>query len=297
MGRSTPRLVRTGTVDLPVLEASGLTSRVVDGRVRVLVIGDRSAHVAATTVEPDGGLDAWDTLDLSTLDGWPTADGDSQFEAIAADGGHLVAVMSEDPPVVLVGDTRTRALHARLALLAPTGSPLDGSWDDPSSRGEGMVLLRNGRLLVAKEKHPRALVEFCPAGAPAQGISADDLVGPDEEWDPPTGDVEYVATAIWRLGGRAKKALRDISALAVGPDRSLWLLSDKSRALGRVSLATPLRPAGPDITGLDELLRLPKGTEKPEGMVVIDDHRLLVASDTKSTHDNGIIVERPGGDR
>lgn len=287
------RLIRAGTIDLPVLEASGLTARVAGGRVQVLVVGDRTAHIGVSAVESGAGLEAWDTLDLSTLDGWPTSDADSQFEAIAADGGHLVAVMSEDPPVVLVGDTRTGELRARLALTAPAGSPLHGKWTDPSSRGEGMVLLRGGRLLVAKEKRPRALVEFSPAGASASGISADDFIGPDDEWDPPEGEVDYVATAMWRLGGRAKKSLRDISALAVGPERSLWLLSDKSRALGRLVLAAPLVPGGPDIDELDELLRLPKGTEKPEGMAVLDDHRLLVAMDTKRTSDNGVIVRRP----
>lgn len=99
---------------------------------------------------------------------------------------------------------------------------------------------------------------------------------------------------MWRLRHHAKKALRDISDLGVGPDHSLWLLSDKSRAVGRLVLTTPLRPGGSEITRLDELWRLPKGTKKPEGMVVIDEHRLLVASDTKSIHDNGLIVERPG---
>jgi hypothetical protein len=294
MGTSPRRLVRTGTVDLPVLEASALASRVVAGRLRVLVVGDRSAHLGVAAVEPGDGLGGWDTLDLATLDGWPNLGADSQFEAIAADGGHLVAVMSEDPPVVLVGDTRTRSLRARVTLTAPAGSPLHGKWDDRSSRGEGMVLLRNGRLLVAKEKRPRALVEFCPAGTAAHGISADDFIGPDEEWDPPVGEVDYAATSMWRLRDHAKKASRDISALAVGPDHSLWLLSDKSRAVGRLALTTPLRPGGSKITGLDELWRLPKGAKKPEGMVVIDQHRLLVASDTKSIHDNGIIVERPG---
>ena len=293
MGTSAPRLVRTGTVDLPVLEASALASRVVGGRMRVLVTGDRSARVGVADVEPGDGLGGWHTLDLATLDGWPNPGADSQFEAIAADGGHLVAVMSEDPPVVLVGDTRTGSLRARVTLTAPAGSPLHGKWDDPSSRGEGMVLLRNGRLLVAKEKRPRALVEFCPAGTAAQGISADDFIGPDEEWDAPVGDVDYVATSMWRLRHHAKKALHDISALGVGSDHSLWLLSDKSRAVGRVALTTPLRPGGSEITRLDELWRLPKGTKKPEGMVPIDEHRLLVARDTKSMHDNGLIVERP----
>ena len=77
--------------------------------------------------------------------------------------------MREDPPVVLVADTVTRDLRTEIHLTAPVGSVLDGQWDDASSRGEGLVLLRGGRLLVAQEKRPRALIEFGPVGAGAEG--------------------------------------------------------------------------------------------------------------------------------
>ena len=289
-----PRLVRLETVDLPVREASGIATRVLGDRLRVMVLGDRTAHVAAADVEAGGRLGTWQHLDLSALPGWPVPAADSQLEAVAADGGTLVALMTEDPPVVLVGDTVTHELRARITLTAPAGSPLHGRWDDPSSRGEGLVLLRGGRLLVAKEKHPRALVEFGPPGMPARGVGRDDFLAPDESWDPPAGEVDYVAGAMWRLKGGAKDALRDVSALAVGRDRSLWLLSDKSVSIARLALDLPLEPDDDEIRELDELWRLPKGTKKPEGFVALDDHRLLIAMDTPDEVGNGVIVERPG---
>ena len=78
-----------------------------------------------------------------------------------------------------------------------------------------------------------------------------------------------------------------------GPDRNGRPSGARSIRIG-LALTTPLRPGGSEITRLDEPWRQPKGTKKPEGMVAIDENRLLVARDTKSTHDNGIIVERPG---
>ena len=156
MSGKPPRLVLSESVDLPVVEASGVTVRRTERGPVVLVVGDRTTEVGACLLGAGGELDEWSTIDLADLPGWPLPSGDSQFEAIAADGGSLVALMCEDPPLVLVADTVTRELRAQIELTAPNGSLLDGQWDDASSRGEGLVFLRGGRLLVAQEKRPRA---------------------------------------------------------------------------------------------------------------------------------------------
>jgi len=293
MTKKPRRLKLLAKVDLPVLEASGIVVRRNDGRVRVLAVGDRTWHIVIGEFTGDAEFRGWRTLDLSGLAGWPSAEDDSQLEAIAADGGTLVALMREDPPVVLLADTASGELLSTITLVAPSGSDLGESWDDPSSRGEGLVLLRGGRLLVAKEKRPRALIEFAPLGSRSLGLARHDFLGPDERWDVPAGDVEFVATAMWKLRGDAKSALGDISALAVGVDRDLWLLSDKSRCVAHLSLDKPLPPAGGEIRKFDEVWRLPKGTKKPEGIAALDSECVLVAMDTDLTKANGLIVKRP----
>ena len=287
------RLVLSELVDLPVVEASGLTVRRTDHGSVLLVIGDRTAEIGACRIADDGVLGDWTTIDLAELPGWPLPAGDSQFESIAADGGSLVALMREDPPIVLVADTVTRDLRAEIELAAPKGSPLDGQWDDASSRGEGMVLLRGGRLLVAQEKRPRALIEFGPIGTPPQGLSAGDFLGPDESWEAPTGQVEFVPLSMWKLKGDAKDALDDISAIGPDPDGHLWLLSDKSQRVARLSLDDPVRPDADRVTELAEIWDLPDGVVKPEGIAALGDGRVLVAMDTPSKTANGMIVTRP----
>jgi len=280
-------------VDLPVVEASGLAAMAVGDEFRLAVVGDRTSLVAVASYSAADGLSAWQTIDLSELDGWSMPSTDSQLEAIAVDGGHLVAMMREDPPVVLVADTASRHLRCRIALTAPPGSPLAGLWDDPSSRGEGLVLLRGGRLLVAKEKRPQALVEFSPVGVDARGLSEDDFLGTGESWDAPGKDVAYVATSLWELHGEAGKHFADVSALVVASDRALWLLSDQSRTIGRLPLDEALPPVGGAVRAVRDVWRLPKKAKKPEGMAALPDRRLLIALDTGSTQRNGMIVTAP----
>ena len=98
-----------------------------------------------------------------------------------------------------------------------------------------LVPLTAGRLLVAKEKDPAALLLFGPADASSE-LLGDDLLRPGEVWDPPAGDVEFEAIAAWSLGDEVADHLEDLSGLAVGADRSLWLLSDQSQRVGRLLL-------------------------------------------------------------
>ncbi len=293
MSEKPPRLVLSEMIDLPVVEASGVTVRRAEPGAVVLVVGDRTAEVAACVIGDGGELDDWTVLDLAELSGWPLPPGDSQFEAIAADGGSLVALMCEDPPLVLVADTVDRGFVAEIRLTAPAGSLLDGQWDDASSRGEGLVFLRGGRLLVAQEKRPRALIEFGPVGADPQGLSSGDLLGPGESWEAPSGRVEFVPLSMWKLKGEAKNALGDISAIGTDSDGNLWLLSDKSQRVGRLGLDDPLAPDDDEVRDLDEIWDLPEGAVKPEGVAALGDGRVLVALDTGSTTGNGMIVSRP----
>jgi hypothetical protein len=293
MSGKLPRLALVESIDLPVVEASGVTVRRTARGSVVLVVGDRTAEVGVCSIGDDGELGDWTTIDLAALPGWPLPPGDSQLEAIATDGGSVVALMCEDPPLVLVADTITREFRAQIQLTAPTGSVLEGQWDDASSRGEGLLFLRGGRLLVAQEKRPRALIEFGPIGTEPAGVSTDDLLGSGESWDAPTGQVEFVPLSMWTLKGKAKQALGDVSSIAADSDGNLWLLSDKSQRVGRIGLDRPLAPDDDQVRDLDELWRLPKGAEKPEGIAALGDGRVLVALDTRSTSGNGLIVTRP----
>ena len=122
-------------------------------------------------------------------------------------------------------------------------------------------------------------------------MSTEDFLADGEPWDAPAGEVEFVATAVWRLKGRAKKVFRDISDLEVGRDRSLWMLSDQSGTIGRLRLDEPLGAGGGTIKVVDDAWRLPNGVTKPEGLVAFGAGRALIAMDTGTARANGVIVQ------
>jgi uncharacterized protein YjiK len=277
-------------IDIPVREASGAAITRRDGVTRVSVIGDRTGRLASATYSDADGFGPWDQSDLADHPDWQVDDEDSQLEAITYVGDSTVAIMREDPSLITVGDPITGQVTAQITLVVSDAAQLP--WDDAGSRGEGLVLLSDGRLLVAKEKDPAALIIFAPPGAPT-GLAAADLLDVGTAWDAPEGAVDFEAVAIWPLAGDAADVLDDISGLAVGPDRSLWLLSDESARLARLALDQPL---GTELTlsDLDEVLEIPDVNGKPEGVAVLGNNRFLITLDRDSKKNNGAIVELDG---
>ena len=256
-------------LEIPLLEVSGLAVGVIDGAPVVLAVGDRGPDVAHARLDADGVPGQWSSSDLRELDAAPSGAA-RQAEAIAVDGGGRVVVLTEDPGALALVDVATRRWLGTAGLDVSRVEGLADGWRDAASRGEGLVLLRDGHVLVAKEKRPAGLVELAPAGAAARGVDASTLLPAGEPWALPVGDLQAVAW--WPL----EEGLDDISDLAVGPDGSLLLLSDQSRAIGR--LAGPLDP-GAAGCALDAIWRLPKKLAKAEGLAVLPDGRLLVAVD------------------
>lgn len=284
-----PRLRLLDRVDLPVVEASGVaTAQDADGTTYLAVVGDDSAEVAWSPVDSDAAAD-WTAVDLAGVDGWPFAGGQpSQFEAVAIDGERRLAVLCEEPAVVLVVDPAARAVTGTIRLVVGERSPLHEAWQDPSSRGEGMILLRDGLLLVAKEKRPPALLLFGPAGASARTIDRADLLGPGERWLAPQGDVEYHLLASWPVLDEAAAAVKDISDLALDADGGLWLLSDQSAALGLVGW--PLEQGG-SVDRFERTFRLPKKARKAEGVAWLPSGRAVVVMDQPTGRGAAWLVE------
>ena len=238
--------------DIPLREVSGLA---VQG-TRLLAVGDSDPVVFTAELGP--GPLQWRGIDLSSLD---LPDGGSQFEAIESLDDDTVLVLQEQPARVLHLDLGQPALIATSELVVPEGHPLRAAWlGDRSSRGESLLSLTDGGLLVIKEKDPPAILEFASFGAP---------------------HIEVCAT--WWLGKDTVDRLPDISDVAVGPDGRRYVLSDQGGAIGRLPAVLP---TDADSVDVEAVWRIAGKPAKAEGLVILADGTPLVALDTKSPREN-----------
>jgi hypothetical protein len=84
----------------------------------------------------------------------------SRLSALTASGA--LCCSRKHPRVELI-DPKALKVVASIDLAVEGRGEIAQAWSDPKgSRGEGMVLLPGGHLLVAKEKKPAALIEFGP---------------------------------------------------------------------------------------------------------------------------------------
>jgi hypothetical protein len=275
--------------DVPLPETSGLClRREADGSTTLLAIGDREATIAWCRLphDVDGPL-SWATADLTGADGTALPAHDPQLEAIASDGAGRVLLLQESPPRCELIDPPSVEVIARIALTVEGDTEVARSWRDPGgSHGEGCILLRDGHLLVAKEKDPSAIVEFGPAGAEAIGVSPATVLPPGQAWEVSTGDLTYVALATWLPDGALAKACGDLSDLQVGPDGHLYVLSDQSASIARLETLPPdggVARASAEWT-LDDV------DGKPEGLAFLPSGFSVVALDTRKAKHNLLLM-------
>lgn len=280
---------------IPLAEVSGLAlGEDRDGQLTVVAIGDRAATIVWASVESGLADLRWLTEDLSGAPGSSITQDDPQLEAVAVDGAGGVLLVQEHPNHATFIHAPTRRVVARFILEVPEGtgmSDLRRSWDDPEgSHSEGAVLLRDGHLLVAKEKDPSALIEFGPAGDAPRGFGPGRWQPLGQPWHTGQGDVTLTALAVWYPDAAFRRACPDISDASVGILGNLVLLSDQGQV---VAVVTP-RPPGPDPAsgqfGADALLRLRGVREKPEGLAILPNGDVLIACDRKKVGENLFVV-------
>jgi uncharacterized protein YjiK len=270
--------------DVPVPELSGLALDTSGSSPpRLLAIGDKKSSVVAAPLTAD--VLEWKTFDLARHG---VDRKRSQLEAIATAGDGTILVLCEDPPVVWRIDPGAGRAD-RIPLVAGEKGELSQVFEEASSAGEGLLALRGGRLLVAKEKDPPLLLELGPLGAEASGVDADAF-----GWG--AAGSHDVATELQVLAAWELDDIDDVSDMSFA-DGVLYCLSDQSQRVVAVDLPLDAESGKIRITGSWEL-RVPERRGepdgKPEGLVVTSDGTFLVGLDTETPSDN-LCWYDPGG--
>lgn len=279
------------TADVDLLEISGLGQRHhPDGQgLQMLAVGDEEFTILIADLEAGVTPRHFARLRLEDVlaEGEPTQG--SQWEAADGDASGRVFVLQEEPAVIFVLNPEMDDLVSRITLANRTPEGDDfGLGTSPNSQGEGLVLLRNGHILVAKEKDPPVLMEYGPSEERPEGLAPDLLFATSDEFPLPQGlRTEFSLLTIWRLSSSAGDAIKDISDIAVGPDEGLYLLSDESSCIAQ--LERTLDPAQEHLE-VASLWKLPAEIEQPEGLVVTDDRTPLVAIDSGERSRNLFVL-------
>jgi hypothetical protein len=275
--------------DVPLLEISGLGQRPrsPEQEMQVLAVGDEDFTVVSANVESSTSLSDFRTHRLHDLLGGSDEYG-SQWEAADGDSTGRVFILQESPGKVFILSSELDRLLHTIDLSVADNERLD--WKkSPNAQGEGLVLLANGHVVVAKEKEPPLLIEFGAEGEEASGIVSDLLLLERRRFpEPAEANSKHVALTVWDLDGEADARIDDISDVAVGPDERLYLLSDESRCIARVEHQLPAAQRKLSITAV---WKLPEEIVQPEGLVLMDDMTPLVAIDRQERNQNLFLLD------
>lgn len=255
----------------------------------LIAVGDRVAKIAWFSLShSDGGRIDWHTSSIAKLSGSELPKHDPQIEAVCADGVGRILLLQETPPRVELIDLKTLEAVALIDLVMEGGGEIAQAWSDPKgSRGEGVVLLPGGHLLVAKEKKPAALIEFGPAHSRSRGLVRGGALADGKRWPIKKGRHRFVALAIWLPDKTLAKTCADFSDLEIGPDGCLYLLSDRSSTIARLADL----PAGGGTAALLNAWRLGDLDGKPEGLAFTTQGRAIVGLDTRTARRNLMLLE------
>jgi uncharacterized protein YjiK len=263
---------------IPIPEVSGLALLPRDSPgIDVYAVGDSSHRIGRLTLDLPSDSARIDTVDATGLFGGNAAAA-SQWEAAATDGRGRLCVLAEVSSHVSCFHEDLQKLSASFTLDPSSVKSLDKLWKkDPNSRGEGMVLMKRGHLLLLKEKRPSLLVEFGPAGDLPIGYGHDTFLTPGEEFVYPTRD-RLVALKVWQFSKHLATLARDASDLTIGPDGRVYMLSDESAIV--IRLEERLKPDQTELHA-SAAWKLPAEIVKPEGLVVDKELHPWVAVDSK----------------
>jgi hypothetical protein len=277
-------IIDSWRLDADELSGLGLRRHGPAPEPQLLAVGDSGFRVLTCGLSGDGARGRSPKLD-DELDRFTTGSS-SQWEGVTADGSGRVFILQEHPGHVFVLPPELARLDTALPLDVPRHGDWERGWhEDKNARGEALLLMRDGHVLVFKQKDPVTLIEFVPKHDDPIDVGDDPFLPAGEFFA--LSDAPLHPVRSWPLDAPLE-SISDSSRVG----GQVFVLSAKSRCIAALSA---LREGGEPVRLDGEPWRLPDEIAQPEGLVVLDEGSTPIVAADLAAGDTGDNLFRLSG--
>lgn len=214
--------------------------------------------------------------------------GNSEWESVFSDESGRLFILRENPAQVIVVSADLKKIESKISLTVPSGAKDSADWKNVENSGaEGLFPLKNGHMLIVKEKDPLRVVEFAPKGKNAQGFEP--ALSLEKKGLFPVSQ-ELQSAFTWKLSQQDERLFEDASGLNVDDNGVLYLLGDQKNLIGRIG--SSLKTSAAELK-IDRLWSIPSEVSKPEGMVIDEEGRPIISVDRKNLKKPNLFLLSP----
>jgi uncharacterized protein YjiK len=283
---------------VPSVEISGMAWRTdpTTKKRELVLVGDRDSKILVIDWENrKTGLLPRETVLKPLPSASPSAEdssAQSQWESVFSDDSGRLFIIQEDPAQILVVAPDLGRIESRIRLTVPKDSPLAPSWNqEGNGKGEGLLPLKNGHILVVKERGPIEVIEFAPAGAAAEGYRKELSLEKNGRFPLPKDALtEFYPVHRWKLTSESEELFEDASGLDLDRQGNLYLLGDQQNLVGKIGKTLK---ADESEVRVERLWSIPSVLRQPEGMVIDDGDRPIIAIDRKNAKKANLFLLSP----
>lgn len=269
---------------LPALEVSGMAWRTnPTSKARELVlVGDRDHKIYLVEWPVKNNQLKFQEFDLDQFLPKTPVTGQSEWESVFSDESGRIFIIQENPSRILVVSADLKTLEGEITLLGQEAG---------NSGGEGLLPLANGHVLVVKEKNPIQVIEYGPEGSAPQGYKPGLSIEQQGRFPlPESFPTRFKPLHTWELIKSHETLLEDSSGLNVDKKGVLYLLGDQRNMIAKIGKKLEVQSKG---LRFEKVWSLPSVLKQPEGMVVDDENRPILAIDTKNTTKPNLFLLSP----
>ncbi len=268
-------------LDIP--EMSGMCWRTIDDKRELVIVSDQNNNIYLVTLDSNGPKIKL-VVDLTTIMGKQLKG--LQWESIYSDSSGKLFLLQENPMRVVIFNKELSKLERVIELKSLPG--MGKGKKNINSMGEGILLLSHGNILVSKEKDPFLLIEFGSPKSKALGYKASNSLEYRGTFSF-SDSISYVPHHHWKLSRSDAERIRDVSGVNLDKEGNIYLLSDKSNLIAHIGNNLSVSKENNFLT-IQNIFELPQIIKKAEGMVIDDQRRPIIVTDSKNKDEFNFFV-------